>query len=770
MKAPSRLSSLLVRDGLVTVARMEQAFQRQVIFGGALDTILLEMSALSEAELLHYLTLASGLPALDLSVAGAIDPRATAFCPRTRADRHDIVPLALTSALTCAVTEPVDLGELETLATELAVPIQPLIVPEYRFHLLREQLFGVPPAERFLRLAARAGHELAPALATAPPLAPLAGMPSLAIEAFEPELPFELESLGSTESLRDADDDGMVSAPADDAQTQAMSPGTWDFGVPASVFDDEPTQATVLRELDDEPTHAAPSPATATIDELDPTPLEPAEAEALLEVADDRDVVFGLLIRAARSRASYAALLTLKPGEATVRLALSSSAVDRDVVGTKIPIDARLPGPLGDVADVGSPYIGPVASGAPASDAALAALGGELPRTALLLPITVRDRVVAVLYAHRGGARLSPSGVAELFPLAAHASAALIRAIQRAKSHPPRTAAAPVPPAPARPTVDDFVPTIPPRPRITFTQTGMGAVGRTGSDTPAWALLDRLESLDSAAAAAAALEALTVATELLPELTRRFPGRLAIDRHDPAARTLSAAQHGPLLAFVVRLGPTALPLLVDRLACDDRDARYYATLAAGEILAPAVISSLVARLFDSDYGVRRAAINALAGFPIRVVAPALEPVRLALGADSAQARAAARALAELHDEAAIPDLIDALTADSALAEEAQRALVAICKQDFGLKPKKWAAWWEKHREQPRLEWLLDGLAHSDDHVRLSASEELKRVTGEYFGYHYDLPRREREEARQRWVAWWQTTGRRRFLSGADSGA
>ena len=50
-------------------------------------------------------------------------------------------------------------------------------------------------------------------------------------------------------------------------------------------------------------------------------------------------------------------------------------------------------------------------------------------------------------------------------------------------------------------------------------------------------------------------------------------------------------------------------------------------------------------------------------------------------------------------------------------------------------------------------------------MRLSASEELKRVTGEYFGYHYDLPRREREDARQRWLAWWQETGRRKFLSG-----
>ena len=51
---PSRLSSLLVRDGLVGVKRMERAFQRQVIYGGTLDTILLEMSAVPEERLLQY--------------------------------------------------------------------------------------------------------------------------------------------------------------------------------------------------------------------------------------------------------------------------------------------------------------------------------------------------------------------------------------------------------------------------------------------------------------------------------------------------------------------------------------------------------------------------------------------------------------------------------------------------------------------------------------------------------------------------------------------
>ena len=44
---------------------------------------------------------------------------------------------------------------------------------------------------------------------------------------------------------------------------------------------------------------------------------------------------------------------------------------------------------------------------------------------------------------------------------------------------------------------------------------------------------------------------------------------------------------------------------------------------------------------------------------------------------------------------------------------------------------------------------------------IAASEELRAITGEYFGYHFDLPRRERDEALDRWRTWWYDPGRGR---------
>ena len=54
-------------------------------------------------------------------------------------------------------------GELESLATTLTLPVQPFVVPEFRFHAHLERLFGVPTPARFATLARRYGYVPSPA-------------------------------------------------------------------------------------------------------------------------------------------------------------------------------------------------------------------------------------------------------------------------------------------------------------------------------------------------------------------------------------------------------------------------------------------------------------------------------------------------------------------------------------------------------------------------------------------------------------------------------
>ncbi len=106
------------------------------------------------------------------------------------------------------------------------------------------------------------------------------------------------------------------------------------------------------------------------------------------------------------------------------------------------------------------------------------------------------------------------------------------------------------------------------------------------------------------------------------------------------------------------------------------------------------------------------------------------------------------------DPTRVSDLIEQLAEGRQEREAARAALVELTKQDLGAKPKRWSAWWEEHQHDDRIWWLFEGLSHKKAEIRASSEEELRALTGKYFGYHYDLPRGEREAARVRWQDWW----------------
>ena len=136
--------------------------------------------------------------------------------------------------------------------------------------------------------------------------------------------------------------------------------------------------------------------------------------------------------------------------------------------------------------------------------------------------------------------------------------------------------------------------------------------------------------------------------------------------------------------------------------------------------------------------------------------PQLPPLAAAAGAPPA---AAPPRKLEPVNKPQVVKLIGALYGRD--AEKAREELIAITKQDFGTKARRWEAWWAKHQDDDRVEWLFEGLASKEPQIRASSESELRHLTGEYFGYHYDLPRREREQARSRWQAWWDESGRAR---------
>ena len=195
------------------------------------------------------------------------------------------------------------------------------------------------------------------------------------------------------------------------------------------------------------------------------------------------------------------------------------------------------------------------------------------------------------------------------------------------------------------------------------------------------------------------------------------------------------------------------------------DTRYCALLCLGECVHPSAVASLVTRLFDEDDAVRAAAVDVLRTHQrFDEFAEACRSIRAARGDHRAAARnAAALALGELRDADSVPTLVSALDdPDAAVAEATHKALTVITRQDFGAMAAPWVSWWARAGQRHRVEWLIDALLHPEPGVRHEASEELKKLTGQYFGYYFNLPKRDRERAHQRYVEWWRSDGAQRF--------
>ena len=157
-------------------------------------------------------------------------------------------------------------------------------------------------------------------------------------------------------------------------------------------------------------------------------------AREILATADDRDTVFLTLLRAARSRARYAGLLTVQGGVAIGRVALAEPSIDTLAVQHRVDPTSTAMSPFRSVTHSHQPHVGSLVSRDPSIDSMILRLGGTMPPSALLLPIVLRERVIGIVIAHRMHSDLKLVDVAELLPLANAAADALGRLIVKHKA------------------------------------------------------------------------------------------------------------------------------------------------------------------------------------------------------------------------------------------------------------------------------------------------------------------------------------------------
>ncbi len=753
----SRLSSLLVRDGLVKVHRMEHVFQRQVIYGGSLDTILLEMRLIDDGRLQQYLSLATGLPN-SVSSEGADGEKLREVCNKDMATKYRVVPAKHDGgALSVLVCDPVENDVLESLADELDMRVHPMVVPEYEFRMRFVQLFGGEADKRFSELAKHRSTDVVASVAKQVPIVTI-GEASSSEHDVDAEDAFHAPPSAADTSV-DAVPMAIEPESTKAADTSERVRGT---RAPAEQPERRQTEETPVVEV---PVVEVPVAETGEASEPVPvtTPpvveaspyssISPDEARHLLDTCEDRDEIFVILLRAIRKRARHACLFTLKGNNAVGRVALSKEGVDNEDI-RNISISLSTPSRFQQAFKSKAFSVGSLDTDNEELSTALSALGGGTPPTsALLLPIVMRDRVIAIAVGHNRDRGISVGRVTELLPLGTATADAVNRLLARMRSAKGK-------PQPAQPTTTNEeerkteVMMVPP----VHIDTDDGAPSAIPTPNEAMTeLFARVEDNDQKISNAAIAEALKAPDQAVGHLHFAFPGTLVHARQE--TKHLSAAEYGPVLDLVVQLGAQCGPIIAEKMRDADREVRYYATLCALEIRPDDVIDELVERLFDGDEGIRALAVQALNGYPREPLHAALDFARKALHSeDNPRVKVAADGLTQLGDTSAIPDLIDAHSRGGDAAEVSRHALFLLTNQSFGNSNRKWRSWWEKHKETHRIEWMLEGLSHKNAETRKNASEILRSLTGEFFGYGHDLPKKERERTRKLWLEWWKKTG------------
>jgi hypothetical protein len=467
---PRDLAQLLVEEGIVGADEVERALARQREAGGALDTALLEQGLIPEDRLVELLSRATDLPPAPLSSYQTIDPRARRVFPSKVAERHGLAPFALEGReLSLVATVPIDLGLLDEISFMLSLHLTPHVGPEWRVRALIQRLYGGQLSPRLARLAQAARGQDPPASSAASAAMAEATLPEVA-----PARPPGLQGFHRA--------DGEPAEPLAAALEQAV----------------EAFQVGWRQPL------AGPAAPSSALDRSAPPRWTLEQARAALAGAEGRDEVVLAALRYARDFFQFAALFAVTRDAVAGHDALGQEDGTRDVCRT-VALYASDPGIFRTALDTQAPYLGRVDREVPGSRAVLDGMGRGDPYTALVYPILLRDRAVAIVYADNGEAPVSARRLGDLLVFLSLVGPALERIILSRKAAP----------APAEPI--DFAPVPLEAAEAQAGSWSMTAAGADWSDQPPAAELEAEGLAELAPSATAAEPPAEVAAPLAAE-------------------------------------------------------------------------------------------------------------------------------------------------------------------------------------------------------------------------------------------------------------
>ena len=358
-----RLGELLIKKNLLTQAQLEEALQAQVIFGGTLGTILIEMGLITENVLAEILANLLNIPCLKPNQLENIPEHVINIISPELAEKHKVVPVSVNGKkLTLAMESPHDLKSIDEISFRTGYIIQPILALEVRLIFALENYYGVKRTMRYIAPPQHVRDEL--------DKAPIFHTPEGPIAATETDE--DLSEPGS-EQIYQRPDSTAVKAKQE-----------------------QPAEG--IEELDD----------IDVIEDLVEEEVTLASTSQALIKTSDRNDVADAIIKHLGAHYARAALFMVVAGQVTGWRSVKAGVPIPGFDQFQLPLSE--PSVLKTAVESNSYFLGPIQQSG-ANLALTTFLGKPSPTTALLIPMSMLGRVVGLIYVDDPDADLSQAVV-----------------------------------------------------------------------------------------------------------------------------------------------------------------------------------------------------------------------------------------------------------------------------------------------------------------------------------------------------------------------
>lgn len=151
-----KLGEALVKDAIITRQQLNQALERQVIFGGRIGTNLIELRFITEEDLTKFLSKYFHIPAAPSDMINSIPDEVINSVSKEIIERYKILPFKKErNRLHVAMLNPKEIREIDEIRFITGFDIIPYIITEIRLLHALERYYGIKRDIRYVSLTDR---------------------------------------------------------------------------------------------------------------------------------------------------------------------------------------------------------------------------------------------------------------------------------------------------------------------------------------------------------------------------------------------------------------------------------------------------------------------------------------------------------------------------------------------------------------------------------------------------------------------------------------